>query len=299
MHLFATKALRDEFNIRKISAAAVETNPAALVKSIWKSTKNLSLRTMATHYDDPPPAATLLCREAVVRLKGKNIEPDFGLYNNAVGVVKEIVFPPGKDPNNGDQPAYVAVRFESYCGPPWVSDDSKIVPVPMLERRCNKGCCTVLFCPLLLSYGMTAHTFQGQSAGPVDEGQPKNSVDCIVLDPGDNKFEGGNPGTLYVGVSRATTIGTNSLDSALCFTGQNMNRYRVVNLRLQRDEKTPYKKVRLRDAWVSHLDSNTVDLSWSEKEKREILEWAASFRMSLEELEFALSQRSWRKHMIK
>ena len=88
-------------------------------------------------------------------------------------------------------------------------------------------------------------------------------------------------------------------DSALYFTGQNMNRYRVVNLRLQKDEKTPYKKVRLRDAWVSHLDNNTVDLSWSEKEKRSILEWAAEFRMSLEELEFALSQRSWRKNMIK
>ena len=65
-------------------------------------------------------------------LKGKNIEPDFGIYNNAIAVVKEIVFPPGKDPNNGDQPAaYVAVRFESYCGPAWCSDDSKIVPVPM------------------------------------------------------------------------------------------------------------------------------------------------------------------------
>ena len=102
-----------------------------------------------------------------------------------------------------------------------------------------------------------------------------------------------------MGASRATTIGSGLLDSALYFTGQNMNRYRVVNLRLQKDEKTPYKKVRLRDAWVSHLDNNTVDLSWSEKEKRSILEWAAKFRMSLEELEFALSQRSWRKNMIK
>lgn len=299
MHLFATKALRDDFNLQKLSEQASDKNPAALVKSIWKSAKSTRISNMASHYDDPPPSATLICRNAVVRLKGKNIEPDFGLYNNAIGTVKEIVFPPGKDPNNGDQPSYVAVRFESYCGPAWCESDPKIVPIPMLERRCNKGCCTVTFCPLLLSYGMTAHTFQGQSAGPVDEGQPKNAVDCIVLDPGDNKFEGNNPGTLYMGVSRATTMGTGSLDSALYFTGRNMNRYRVLNLKLKRDDKTPYKKVRLRDSWVAHLDANTVILSWTEEEKRSLLDWANTFTMSTSDLEKALTQKNWRKSMIK
>ena len=146
---------------------------------------------------------------------------------------------------------------------------------------------------------MTAHTFQDQSAGPVDEGQPKNAVDCIVFDPGDNKFEGNNPGLLYMGVSRATSIGTGVLDSALYFTGRNMNRYRVVNLKLQRDEKTPYKKVRLREAWVKHLDSNTINLCWTEEEKQALLNWAATFKMSVKDLEFALSQKHWRKSTIK
>ena len=86
---------------------------------------------------------------------------------------------------------------------------------------------------------MTAHTFQGQSAGQVDKEQPKNAVDRIVFDPGNKQFEGNNPGTLYMGASRATTAGTGNRDSALYFSGQNMNTFRVINLRLQRDGKTP------------------------------------------------------------
>ena len=134
---------------------------------------------------------------------------------NAVGTVEEVVFSPGKDPNNGDQPTYVAVRFPTYSGPTWCTEDPKVVPVPMLQRRCNKGCCTVTFCPLELSYGMTAHTFQGQSAGPVEDGQPKNAVDCVFFEPGTRRMEGGCPGLLYMGVSRATTAGTGALDSAM------------------------------------------------------------------------------------
>ncbi len=202
MHLFATKAPRDEFNMQMLGNQATARNPAALIQSVWKSGKKLTSKTMAQHFDDPPPAATLICRGAVVRLVGKNIEPDFGLFNNAIGTVEEVVFKPGKDPNNGDQPSYVAVKFLTYSGPQWCGTDPKVVPVPILERRCKRGCCTVEFCPLELSYGMTAHTFQGQSAGPVDEGQPKNAVDCVVYEPGTKRFEGSNPGLLYMGGSQ-------------------------------------------------------------------------------------------------
>ena len=37
-----------------------------------------------------------------------------------IGVVQEIVFDVGKDPNNGDLPAYVAVEIFSYNPPPSV-----------------------------------------------------------------------------------------------------------------------------------------------------------------------------------
>ena len=234
MHMFATKAPRDEYNVRKLSENASDRNPAALVKASWKTSRRANLQSIAQHFDNPPDAATLImCRgSVVVRITGKNFEPDFGLFNNAIGTVEEIVFKPGNDPNNGDQPSYVAVRFEGCSGGQhgWDESEPKIVPIPMVTRRCNKGCCEVTYCPLSLSYGVTAHTFQGQSAGPVDEGQqPKNAVDCVVVFyPGNNKFEGNNPGLLYMGKSRATTSGTGRLDSALYFSGQDMNTYRVI-----------------------------------------------------------------------
>ena len=299
MHLFATKAPRDEFNLTKLADLATSTNPAALVTTIWKSTKHMQKRTMLQHFDDPPANAVLICRGSVVRLTGRNVEPDWGLYNNAIGTIVEIVFRPGQDPNNGDQPAYVIVRFPSYCGPTWCDNDPCCVPVPMFERRCKKGCCTVKFCPLDLSFGMTAHTFQGQSAGPVDHGQPKNAVDCIIYEPGTNRFEGSNPGLLYMGVSRATTAGTGQLDSAVYFTGPNMNRHRILNLTKQRDGTTFYKKVQLRNAWIQRLNENTTNVEFTTEERKELLQWARTYKMTTEELEKNLSKRAWRKNLKK
>ena len=146
---------------------------------------------------------------------------------------------------------------------------------------------------------MTAHTFQGQSAGPVDEGQPKNAVDCVVYEPGTKRFEGSNPGLLYMGVSRATTVGTGALDSAIYFTGTNMNRHRVMNLTKQRDGATTYKKVTLRDAWVKRLDENTTELSYTNEEKNDLLKWARTFKMTTEDLEVCLSKKPWRKGLMK
>ena len=59
----------------------------------------------------------------------------------------------------------------------------------------------------LLCEDTSIHTFQGQSAGPVNQGQQPNAVDKVFVDPGDKKFESGNPGLLYMAVSRATTLG--------------------------------------------------------------------------------------------
>ena len=146
---------------------------------------------------------------------------------------------------------------------------------------------------------MTAHTFQGQSAGPVDHGQPKNAVDCIIYEPGTNRFEGSNPGLLYMGVSRATTAGTGQLDSAVYFTGPNMNRHRILNLTKQRDGTTLYKKVQLRNAWIQRLNENTTNVEFTTKERKELLQWAGTYKMTTDELEKNLSERAWRKNLKK
>ena len=115
-----------------------------------------------------------------------------------------------------------------------LSHGHQVVPIPMVTHRCKKGCCSVTFCPLQVSFGTTCHTFQGQSAGPVDKGHPENSVDRIVVDPGTRGFEGINPGLAYMAASRATTMGSDDrskLDSAIYFTGPNMNKSRVLDVK--------------------------------------------------------------------
>ena len=97
---------------------------------------------------------------------------------------------------------------------------------------------------------MTLHTFQGQSAGPVDDGQPLNSVDRIIVEPGTRTFEANHPGTLYMAASRATTMGTSQLDSAIYFTGPNMNKGRILHIKYKRNNNHNdhmYKKVALRE----------------------------------------------------
>ena len=140
----------------------------------------------------------------------------------------------------------------------------------MVTIRCEKNCCSVTFCPLELSFGMTLHTFQGQSAGPVDAGQPMNAVDRIIVEPGTRTFEGNNPGILYMASSRATTMGTGfdtkehaskSTDSAIYFTGPNMNKGRILDIKYQQSTTGPkklHKKVALRDKWkwVERLEGN-------------------------------------------
>ena len=60
------------------------------------------------------PLLTHICVGAKVAIKGNNIAPTWGLYNGAIGTVKEIVFALGKNPNLGHLPLYVAVEFNSY-----------------------------------------------------------------------------------------------------------------------------------------------------------------------------------------
>lgn len=167
----------------------------------------------------------------------------------------------------------------------------------MVTRTCDKQCCTVCFCPLELSFGMTLHTFQGQSAGPVDEGQPPNAVDTVIVEPGTRSFEGNNPGTAYMATSRATTMGTGHLDSAIYFTGPNMNKGRVLNMKYQKSgtgDKKLYKKVQLREKWVARLEKNMVRPTYTAAHINDIKQWCHTFRMSAEQLDMALAKRDWR-----
>jgi len=103
-----------------------EDNPVALLKAQWTSSKLKGTKAKHVHFKNPPAHATIISRGAVVRMVDKNFEPGFGLFNNAIGIVEEIVFKPGDDPNNGDLPLYVLVRFEHYSGPAWDPSRPKV-----------------------------------------------------------------------------------------------------------------------------------------------------------------------------
>jgi hypothetical protein len=148
---------------------------------------------------------------------------------------------------------------------------------------------------------MTLHTFQGQAAGPVEPGQPTNPVQTVIIDPGTNMFEGNNPGLLYMAASRATTMGSENalrpLDSAIYWTGMNMNRGRIMNLTMQRDGQTKYKKVKLREKWTERLNRNTIAPAHDRKTMEKIKKWCDDFTMKREELEEALHNTTWRINM--
>ena len=121
-HLFAFKKSKNEFNYHKLQAVSSETNPVALVKTRWESTAGKS-KVCRAHFPNLPVNATILSRGAMVSICNHNFEPEWGLFNNSVGKVEEIVFEPGHNPNAGDHPCYVAVSFPQYSGPAW--DDKK------------------------------------------------------------------------------------------------------------------------------------------------------------------------------
>ena len=75
---------------------------------------------------------------------------------------------------------------------------------------CQKGCFTVIWCPLKISWATTIHKFQGFEAGFDD-----SDMFChLIVDPGDLKWEQTCPGALYVALSRAKTMGTYSTDTS-------------------------------------------------------------------------------------
>ena len=123
---------------------------------------------------------------------------------------------------------------------------NQIVPIPMVTKICRLGCCNIRFCPLVIAFGRTIHTFQGQEAGP---GKP---IEKIIVNPGKRSFETLNPGTLYCSITRATTIGDDNNNSAIYFIGENINDERLKKMIYGVNGKM-YEKVKLRKLWIEHL----------------------------------------------
>ena len=285
LYLFANCLPRDQHNLSRLKQMNTPSNPVAKIKA--QTFKKDGTRVKNNHhYEEDTPPCCINCVGATVHLTGRNVKPPWGLFNGSIGTVHDIQYPTNGNPNHDELPLYVAVEFKQYQGPVWFESNPKLVPVPVLENWCKWNCCTRKFMPLQLAFAKTCHTFQGQNVGPVQKGQPPNSFEKIIADPGTKAFEGTNPGLFYSIASRGTTLGEEQdlMSSSVYFTGKNMNNDRITNLAINAKGRT-YKKVERRQEWVDYLNKHNHDSNMSDKEKEDIFQWASTAKYSLQQLQ--------------
>lgn len=120
VYLFYTNEKRVRHNLERATHAASEANPVAVLRP--QCVGGSRGKGEAGHFDSSLPGASMLFLGARVAIEAKNYNPRWGLHSGACGVVDEIVFAPGHNPNHGHLPLYVVVDFPLYCGPPWDLD---------------------------------------------------------------------------------------------------------------------------------------------------------------------------------
>ena len=281
-YVFANREPRDRLNARMLQVLNQAGNPVALIKSITKNSHG-RLVSNNKHFDlDRTPTKVLLCKNARVSLNGVNPDPKHGLYHGSLGFVKDIIYAPGEGPNTDSFPLYVLVEFPQYCGVALLPTMPKYIPIVPQDVRCNHGCCVRTYIPLVLAFGKTAHTFQGQNVGPLPPARPQNTIQQIIIDPGTRTFEGINCGIFYQCSSRGTTMGDreDKLSSAIYFDGPNFGPHRFQDLTMSKSKKM-YKKAMLRKKWVSYLRQNALpNHQWTEDVMEEMFTWAMNMRLT-------------------
>jgi GTPase SAR1 family protein len=278
LFLFANKVPRDNHNNKMLFNQHSKTNPVAVMKTRSIDSKGKQISKSKHFKAGEIPETAQFCKNAKVQISKRNIKPSWGLYNGSMGIVKDIVFEKGHNPNFGDFPSYVLVDFPQYCGPIFLPDHPTWVPITPVELKCKYFCCTCKYIPLQLCYAKTVHTFQGQNAGPVKNGQQKNAILRLICDPGSKTFEGNNPGLFYTILSRITTLGDidDKMSSAIYFTGENMTPDRILNI-TKGANKHEFKRVVLRHKWVRFLNDHVQTSRISDSEKTKILLWSKNF----------------------
>jgi hypothetical protein len=108
---------------------------------------------------------TMLCLDAMVEVTKVNIEPNWGLFNSAIGTVVDIILGQGENPNEGHLPTVVVVDLKHYRGPVWDEDNPTHVPIAPIQQRYEPMCCTRKQIPLQIAWGKNNHSLQGHNAG--------------------------------------------------------------------------------------------------------------------------------------
>lgn len=294
--LFFSNEKVNRKNTEQLAQHCNEYRPVAICKA--QGTGVAMAKAVTWHYGDDAPSASWISEGAKVALNHRNFNPLWGLHNGACGIVKEIVFRKGHNPNHGDLPLYVVVHFPLYCGPVWDTEDPKVsyrnnggllskrvlmsfksVPIPVCEYRCNRSygstCCKRTYVPLTLAWARTIHKFQGMSAGPVQDNQIPNMYKYVICDPDKGCKEGTALGLFYTALSRGTTLGDfDGKGSAIYFAGPDFTKERVRSIGKMNKSHNDFTRIRKRKRWVSYLDSRVYLPKRSQREIRDIIRWA-------------------------
>ena len=244
--MFANRAPKELHNLLWLKKTSdTSGNPVALFRTTYRGGPRRLHKAVKRHFlfsadsgRDQTKALdrTRLCVGCKVSICGRNLKPEWGLCNSAVGTVKEIHFSCKDDgshpnPNNNDMCDYVVVHFPGYKGPVWDKHNPACVPVPAVNERCRYGCCVREFLPLEVCFATTIHKVEGLSIGKSKNNSEPNSAECMIVDIGSRQFEMNCPGLFYTACSRATTDGGGDPNlSSVLFMKSNVVMDRLLNM---------------------------------------------------------------------
>ena len=123
VYMFFRNDKRITHNIERIIKNSSKDNPVAICKTTSSGPNGKGDR---RHFKSKIPSSTQLCIGARVAIEKFNFQPTWGLHNGAMGMVEEIMFDNGQNPNHGDLPKYVVVNFPLYRGPSWDKNSPKV-----------------------------------------------------------------------------------------------------------------------------------------------------------------------------
>ena len=145
------------------------------------------------------PTQIALCVGAKVMLLHNFIVEELKLMNGSVGTITDICYECKEGPAKKNSEPYVVVDFPHLSGmqidPMLPGHPVTRVPIPFIETRCEKKCCSMRAMPLRVCKALSVHKSQGMTVG---QGQPFPSLVLHLPD----KNTRSAPGIELVGASR-------------------------------------------------------------------------------------------------
>jgi hypothetical protein len=199
LHLVPTWKQANEINIRYLQTEL--NTPIARFAADLSTTRGDGKNCCISECNFP--LRSLLCKGAKVMLLN-NFIVEYKLMNGSVGTVQEICFRHANGyGDQDDKMKYVVVEFPDSTIPEHrkliAGKPSTWVPIPLVQRRCERKCCSITALPLQICKSLSIHKSQGMTVG-----QGKQFKKVVVHLPTGQRNN--VPGLELVAISRAMAI---------------------------------------------------------------------------------------------